>query len=118
MPKPNLKEPATLKKLAALPFYGMAEAAVRTVDPLWKVILPAVFIVKMERENVIEGETCPHCGSDEGEWSETETQTVKVEAVSEEDARKTAEFENPDWYVKRVEFPKPMSSLVPPEYLN
>lgn len=109
----DFTDPATLQKLAALPYYGFAEALIRRVDPKWKVEPCHLFDVKLERG----GEDCPLCGCSCS--APCEVKNLTIEAEDEDEAERIAERDNKGWFVVKVEPTiKPATASVPERYLQ
>lgn len=87
-PSPIHVAPTSLRRVADLPYFGQAEAVLRRLDPWWHVAGELrTYSVHFERE--VDGK-CPTCGCDCGEWSDTDDETVEVEARSPEEAEELA----------------------------
>jgi hypothetical protein len=88
--------PETIKLMAALPFYGQAEALIRAIDPLWKTELgePREWEVMLEKWH---GCNCCYC--------EPETKFLTIEALTGAEAQEIAETQNDGWEVSRVRLP-------------
>ncbi|QVJ07662.1 hypothetical protein L7H23_01120 [Sphingopyxis sp. BSN-002] len=102
--KIDFTRPATIHALAALPYFGQAEAVIRRIDPFWKVDLsePVPFKVELSRGCDCD---CPHC-------MYSEDKAVTVYARSEEEAMEIAEEEHGDWEAVRARLgPVPTASV-------
>jgi hypothetical protein len=107
-------EPAALRRLASLPHFGQAEAILRKLDPWWH-FAGELRTYRVVFECEVDG-TCPTCGCDCGEWSETEDEEVEVEARSPEEAEELATAimaPRAGWYFVSVVKPKPRDVELP-----
>ena len=108
----DFAKPETLHKLAALPFYGQAEAVVRRIDP------PAVWTVQLERWTSDHDKPCPHCGGYDGDWTDRQTKKVEVVASSEDEAERLAMVDNKGWVFERAIVPTAATAVVPSGLLS
>lgn len=104
----DFTQPSTLHKLAALPFYGYAEALVRRIDPYWHAPEPPYTY----RVVVFRSERCCSCGQDK-----EESKTLLIEAHDADEAEDIARLENKGWYVGTVQHPKFPSADIPKHFL-
>jgi hypothetical protein len=108
-PRLDFTNPETLHKLAALPFYGYAEALVRRIDPWWHAPEPPyTFMVHLGRDK-----TCSCCGQ-----RCEEEKTVEVEAADTEAAEEIALAANKGWFVFGISNPKFPTVDVPAKFLE
>jgi hypothetical protein len=100
---------ATIQRMAALPYYGQAEAIIRLKDEFWKVDPEAehLFEVRLERSDC--DCNCPNCYS-------VELKTVRIEAYSAEEAESKAQDEHPDWEVFGVRLPQDWRKRIPEDF--
>lgn len=105
----DFTQPETLHKLAALPFYGYAEALVRRVDPYWHAPEPP-YTYKV---HLGQSERCCSCGH-----YDEKHKVVLIEASNEEEAETIAARENKGWFVASVDTPKFPTASVPERYLQ